>query len=325
MNTSKRSGLTLIELAAVLTAMGVGALAVSSAHSSLSEEARATKCLSNLQRGMNAVLQYTTEWDGVLPGPVHPQIFRQSNSSSGAVERHKSLSWHVGPYIAPDAPGTTDPSIPNPIVDELFRCPTATMISPDDAFSSSNCYATPKFNYVCNSFGPLSGPSTISSTEANQTDPPFYFGIWSLCNSYLFGNGRQTFLPKRLDSIRNASDEWAIGDAWYRRIPGGGGSRGGPSIQQWYGTYAIEIGNYFATIPSAPYHRTDIRIAKSHRSQNSVALPAIQFAGETNLAYMDGHVAPFVGSWTGPGNGGTVNPYWEVYGGEHSNVVTWYP
>ncbi len=323
MITLKRNGLTLIELAAVLTAMGVGALAVSSAHSSLSEDARATKCLSNLQRGMNAVLQYTTEWNGVLPGPVHPMIFRQSNSpGSGFVERHKSLSWHVAPYIAPDAPGTSDPSVPNPIVDELFRCPTATMISPDDVFSSGGCNATVKFNYVCNTWGPIGHAGTTLRQEANQTDPPHYFGLWSLCD-FTPTRSDIRWWPKRLDSIRNASDEWAIGDAWYRRILGGG-SRG-PQVQQWYGTFAPEIQSYLAAIPSAPYHRTNPRNAMSHRSQNSTTLPAIEFEGETNMAYMDGHVAPFVGSWTGQGNGGTVNPYWEFVGGEHSIVETWYP
>ncbi|GJM24114.1 MAG: hypothetical protein DHS20C16_05290 [Phycisphaerae bacterium] len=321
--SAKQRGLTLVEVGVVLAVMSAGLVAVSAAISSLSEDAQSTKCLSNLQRGMQAVLAYSDEHEGVLPGPMHPMIFRQRNDSpgGGAVERHKSMSWYVGPYLTPNEPAAYDPSIPNVEVDELFRCPTATTISPDSDFGGglSTCYSTPVFNYVSNTWGPiaLSNPSA----EPTHTDPPHYFGAWFFCDSSP-ERPDLSWWPKRLDSIPNASTEWALADAWYRRLPNG--PRGGSTVG-WQGTFAPQISSYLTVIPSAPFHKTNPRNAKSHLSQGFQVLPHIALDGETNMAFMDGHVAPFVGNWRYPGEGGTVNPYWDIYSGEHHTYDQWKP
>ncbi len=305
-----------MEVGVVITLMGGGLVAVTSAFNSMRQDAEASHCLSNLQRGMSAVLVYTTEHEGVLPGPVMPQIFRQQNGlpQDGVVERQKSLSWLLGPYLTPNAPAAYDPSVPNVLVDKLFRCPTASMLSPDSDFGSDTCYATPVFNYVCNTSGPI-GDNAQQATFSH-TDPPWYFGAWSLCDSSPENNPHYddiSWQPKQLDSIANADSEWAIGDAWYRRLPNAGG-RGPGLLRQWRGTFAIEVQGYFAAIPSAPFHHTNPRKARSHLSQGFTVLPYIAFEGETNMAFLDGHVAPFVGSWAEYGEGGTVNPYWDTFG-----------
>ncbi|GJM24091.1 MAG: hypothetical protein DHS20C16_05060 [Phycisphaerae bacterium] len=323
----RHRGLTLVEVIAVLAAMSISVFAVSAAHNAMTEDARAARCLSNLQRGMRAVLSYTVEHNGYLPGPVHPMIFRQENDTGApfGTEREHSLSWLLGPYITPGAPAASDPLIPNTVVDELFRCPTATIISPDRDFNSDSCYVTPVFNYVCNTWGP-NGPSGSSNPghSLDDTDPPNYFGAWFLCDSNPeFYENTISWRPKRLDSIRNASSEWAISDAWRRNItmPGGRGQSGRTHL----GTFAVSAQEYLSEIPSAPFHRTDLSNAKSHFTLGTTVLPDIPFDGETNQAYMDGHVAPFVGTWKTPGQGGTVNPYWEAWSGEHDFNEPWIP
>lgn len=323
-------GLTLVEVLVVLGVVGIGVIALAAAQSALSEEARTAKCMSNLRRGMTAVQEFTVEHDGNLPGPVHPQIFRELNAPGSYVfdqERIKSLTWLLGPYLTPGDPSVTDPTIANKDVDELFRCPTASMISPDrDFLSSGSCWSPKAFNYVCNTWGTIAPPgSTVSSASQspNETDPPHYFGAWFLCDSTP-ARSDVSWWPKRLDSIRNAGAEWALADAWYRRVPPPP-PRSGTAKRQWLGTFAPMAANYLSNLPSAPYHRINIRDAKSHRAHNSTVLPDVAFAGETNQAYFDGHVAPFVGDWTSLGEGGTVNPYWATFGGNHSSSEPWYP
>lgn len=324
---SRCRALTLVEVAVVLVAMGAGVLTLAAVHGALTEEARAAKCLSNLQRGMQAVLEYSVEYDGVLPGPVHPAIFRVIEDPSGlSTQREHSLSWLLGPYITPGDAAVTDPDIPNVVIDELFRCPTSTLISPDRLSSSGGCWGKTAYSYICNSWGPFGSPGSVfnpATAEAPSTDPPHYFGAWYLCDPSPNRSG-VSWRPKRLDSIRNASAEWAMADAWYRRIASGS-SRGGSVARQWLGTFAPHAAGYLANIPSGPYHRTNLRDVRSHRTQNTIVLPDIPLVGETNQAYFDGHVAPFVGDWKSPGQGGTVNPYWGIWGGEHSTSEPWYP
>jgi len=318
-------GLTLVEVAVVLAVIGAGMLAFATAHSALSEDARAAKCLSNLKRGMQAILEYTIEFDGVLPGPVHPVIYREiGDSLSPASDVDHSLAWLLGPFLAPDDPAVGDPNLSNRTADEVFRCPTAALISPDREFTSASCYTPKAYNYVCNSFGVLASPGApvpSSNTFFYQTDPPNYFGAWYLCDPTPV-RPDVSWRPKRIDSIRNASSEWALADAWYRRISSGG-SRGGTTIRLAIGS--MPVGSSFPVIPSAPYHHVDIRVAKSHWTQNAVTLPNIPLEGETNQAYFDGHVASFVGSWDSLGQGGTVNPYWQRFSGDHPQDEPWYP
>jgi len=43
------------------------------------------------------------------------------------------------------------------------------------------------------------------------------------------------------------------------------------------------------------------------------------------MSFFDGHVAAFKGEWKTPGDGGTVNPYWQSHGGSHPTSQPWDP
>jgi hypothetical protein len=154
-------GLTLVEVMVCTGLVGLVGWTAAGINSHLSEEARTAKCQSNLQRQINAIHQYTADYDGVLPGPVHPALRRFPESVLGpgpSPQRPKSLTWLLRPYFPVVGHSATNPDTPNPIVDELASCPTATMIVPDWTFpgaigGGSSCTATIPFSYVCNTWG----------------------------------------------------------------------------------------------------------------------------------------------------------------------------
>jgi hypothetical protein len=323
-----------VETGIVLGAIGLLSALAAGVSARVTEEARTAKCQSNLKRMIAAVHEYAADYDGTLPGPTHPAIKRHIYDIGGAnpgADRQKSLAWLLRPYLPPDGPADFDPGLPDPVIDEIMRCPTASMISPDEVFfneaagQDGACWRERPYSYVCNTWGPIGAPGTVIGSLADwqSTDPPHYFGAWYFCDPFP-GRPDASWCPKRLAEIPNASAEWATADAWYRRISAGS-SRPSQFKRQWLGTYAAQATNYLSLLPSAPYHRVPAREARSHRDQGSVILPAVAFEGETNLAYFDGHISPVRAGWINLGDGGTVNPYWSSYGGTHPLYEPWYP
>jgi prepilin-type processing-associated H-X9-DG protein len=323
------SAFTLIEAGAVTAVVVLGGTVLTAAMSGTAEDARSAKCLDNLRRAMNAISAYTADYGGFLPGPLHPAIIRGAHDlgdlpgDHGALseaDKKKSLTWFLRPYFPPVGDSATNPSTPNPIVDAVFTCPTAQMVAPDGDFYSSGQIITRPYNYACNSWGPqFTSPGQPDTTDQRwyHTDPPFHFGVWYYLDTQFeearFPGG--VWKPKRLSTIPNPGAEWAVGDAWYRRVPGGGVRRGSPRKREYLGVYPPQ--NSGSPLPSAPFHGVAPREVRSQRRQGIEPLPSIDFDGWTNLAYFDGHVSAFQGNWRELGDGGTVNPLWEQWGGEH--------
>jgi prepilin-type processing-associated H-X9-DG protein len=122
--------------------------------------------------------------------------------------------------------------------------------------------------------------------------------------------------PKKIESIKFASAEYSVGDAWYRRVAQAT-RRGTTPKREFLGTFPAI--NSESPLPSAPYHLVDLARVRSTRNQptGSGILPKIEFRGMTNLSYLDGHAAGYRGRWQEKGEGGTVNPFWALYGGRH--------
>jgi prepilin-type processing-associated H-X9-DG protein len=291
------------------------------------EDARSAKCLDNLRRAMNAISAYTVDYGGVLPGPLHPAILRSVHNygdlpgdhyALNELDKLKSLTWLLRPYFPPVGDSATNPSTPNPIVDAVFTCPTAQMVAPDGDFYSSGQILNRPYNYAINSWGPQfisPGQPDTSDQTWYHTDPPLYFGVWYYLDTQFeearFRGGM--WKPKRLSTIPNPGTEWAVGDAWYRRVAQG--PRRGQNKRECVGTLPSQ--NSGSPLPSAPFHGVAPREVRSQRRQGIEPLPSIDFDGWTNQAYFDGHVSAFTGNWQELGDGGTVNPFWAKYGGKH--------
>ncbi|MCB9866604.1 MAG: hypothetical protein H6816_08230 [Phycisphaerales bacterium] len=335
--------MTLIETAVAVGLVGMLGVLAAGVSADMAEEARTAKCQSNLRQMITAIHAYTVDYGGTLPGPVHPTIRRGmyslGPSQASSNDRVKTLAWLLRPYLPPVGPADSDPALPDATVDELMRCPTASLVIPDEQFDAvaglqTGCWRERPYSYVINSTGPTSyfaGSSMqVSTVDWAWTDPPHYFGAWAYCHSSPTSlSGRVSWCPVRIDEVPNAGAEWATADAWYRWIgrDGGLGSRPGQGfVRPWMGTFDLRtFGSYAPLIPSAPYHRTALSAARSHYESGNPVLPKIDFDGETNMAYFDGHVAPFRGSWLTTGTGGTVNAYWKFSGGTHSSGTIWQP
>lgn len=329
---------TLVEL---LVVVSIIALLISILLPSLQrarESARATKCLSNFHAQILAVLTYTSDYSGTLPGPIHPAIKRRlfdfgAGTSNVDADRQKSLTWVLRPYYGTRS---SDPNQENKMADDVSSCPTAEVIVPDSEFyaraaSQTSCWRERPYSYVANTWGPILNPGTApgsyTNTEWPQTDPPHYFGAWFYCDpSPVYAN--RSWKPKNIDKIKFAASEWSIADAWYRKVPGGA-TRGGLVKRQWLGTFAPQVdptSGQQPIIPDRPYHgvRTNT-VSSQHKSGSGADLPIINFKGRTNMSYFDGHAAAFSGQWVNLGDGGTVNPYWVPWGGKHPLSEPFYP
>lgn len=323
--TGRRRSVTLIEAGAVTAVVVLGGTVLTAGLSRTAEDARSAKCLDNLRRAMNAIQAYTVDYGGVLPGPLHPPIIRGAHNfgdlpgdyhTAGGTNRIKSLTWHLRPYFPPVGDSATNPSTPNPIVDAAFTCPTAQMVAPDGDFHSPEEFLNRPYNYTCNSWGPtayVNGSYHDLLPEWFHTDPPWYFGIWIYAQSVPGMTFVGVWRPKRLDAIPNAGAEWAVGDAWFRHVTVP--ARRGSNARAHVGT--IPLASPTTAMPAAPYHGVAPRRARSHWRSGIDQLPKIDFDGWTNQAYFDGHVSSFRGNWQELGDGGTVNPLWVYWGGEH--------
>ncbi len=317
-----KKAFTLVEL---LVVVSIIALLVSILLPSLNkarEQARAVKCLANLHAQAVAIQGYTSEYSGMLPGPVHPAIKRKLfsfDAGTNDADKKKSLTWLLRPYFSK---GYGDANREDTHSDAINTCPTATRIVPDQDFlnvQTGSCYDERPFSYVCNSWGVVQAPaSSVSSPEAHHTNPPHYFGAWFYCDSPTIRDGRVdiAWRPKQISRIKRPGEEWATADAWYRKVPTT--VQRGQTAKQWLGTFAVEPNaGYKPLIPDRPYHKIRSNTVSSHKRADKDLLPAIKFKGVTNMSYFDGHAAPFSGQWRNPGDGGTANPMWDDFGGPY--------
>ncbi len=326
-NVTRSRAFTLVEL---LVVVSIIALLISILLPSLTkarEQARTVKCMANQHSQGLAILTYASEYQGVLPGPIHPAIKRKVHSiTNDPVDRQKSLTWLLRPYYGKSL---GDPDREDKRSDEISSCPTAERIVPDQDFfdyQPSGSWQERPYSYVANTWGITEPGPSVSRSIASDTDPPHYFGAWFYTNPSPDVPG-VAWWPKNISRIKRPGEEWAVGDAWYRQTSTAGGRPGpGPATKQWYGTFVPELNNYLAIIPDRPYHRISSSKVSSHARTGKAVLPQIKFKGSTSMVYFDGHAALFFGQWRETGDGGTINPFWSDFGGKHvRSSYKWYP
>ena len=271
----QRWAFTLIEL---LVVVAIIALLISILLPSLAgarEQARSVQCLANLRSIGNGVWQYAQDYEGLLPGPLHPPVYRRTGGDENwpAMNPDTEQTWFLLARVAPIF--TTSDEFYR-YADRVATCGTAVGKNPDANFKpniNGNPNWSRPYNYLINSY--------------TNTEPKQYFG-WT--NIGVTWTGWQNFYrqnpdnlsyqpPKKIDKIRKPADEWAVGDAWwtFKRVmitPG--------NFQDTFlGTWQVprnppsdSSGMSHNPLPRAPYHRN---------------------GKGTNLVYFDGHGATFNG------------------------------
>ncbi|MCP4592632.1 MAG: prepilin-type N-terminal cleavage/methylation domain-containing protein [bacterium] len=322
-----RRAFTLVELLVVVSIIALLIAILLPSLAKARDQALTAKCLANLHSLGLTIATYTADYDGTLPGPVHPAIKRKLFSLTDDKDRQKSLTWLLRPYFGSGGAANRE----NTFADNISSCPVAERIVPDSVFfevasKQTGCWRERPYGYVVNSWGPngQAGSTFGGTPEWPSTDPPNYFGAWFYCDpSPSAHQGKVSWRPKKLERIKNASAEWAVADAWYRRIAQGAVRGGTEQKRQWLGTFAPHAGNYLPPIPDRPFHGIRSRDVSTHLDQGKEVLPEIKFNGLTDMLYLDTHAASQGGQWQGKGDGGTVNPYWERFGGKHTTDEPW--
>jgi len=244
------------------------------------ESARSVRCLSNLKTIGMGIMYYAQDHANVLPGPLHPPVFRLTGTGGSAggaqfqpmnpnTERPWFLLARIAKYM-----GGEDEVLRN--IDKLATCDTAVLKNPDSKFipnvSGNPSWSRP-FNYTINS-----DPNTLPSYYFGWTNTGYTWPGWVYENSR---DPNRFPPPKKIDWLKRVSDEWAVGDAWWNVkrvmiVPG--------QFQTFVlGTWRImksasnpldSSGMSHNPLPKAPYH-------KNGRG--------------TNLVHFDGHGSTFVG------------------------------
>jgi prepilin-type N-terminal cleavage/methylation domain-containing protein len=263
---------TLIELLVVVSIIALLIAILLPSLARAREQARALKCMANARSISAAVLLYVQDHN-VLPGPLHPPIYRLTadpDSPFGLMSETTQRPWFLLYRLAPIM-SKSDNFLR--FVEKVSECPTAKGKFVDSAFlppSKGGPPGNPEWSRPYNFL-----PNTWFNTK-----PQCYFGwvnigvTWEGFMNNVNGPNPTYHVPKPLEVIKRPGDEWMFGDAWWdiKTI------RVNPTTikKTLLGTW--QLGNDNPTnvsnnpLPKAPYH--------GGGDEN------VRY---TNLLYFDGH------------------------------------
>jgi prepilin-type N-terminal cleavage/methylation domain-containing protein/prepilin-type processing-associated H-X9-DG protein len=267
-----RRAFTLIELLVVVSIIALLIAILLPSLTAAREQARIATCLSNL-KSMGLGIQLYSNEHRVLPGPLHPPIYRMTVAEDPRFQKYPEDSFAVWFLLYRLAPYFSASDTYAEYADKVSLCPTALRVKGDEAFvpedkggPAHNPKHSRPYNYLVNSW--------------HNTQPECYFGwvnvgvTWKGWTNGLRDADTDLRRPSPLERVRRPADEWAVGDAWRHVdvvVPGPGAD----PIQTFLGTWQGSGGDSWVPLPEAPYHGSK--------------------KTGTNLLYFDGHAATFNG------------------------------
>ena len=290
-----KHGFTLVEL---LVVVSIIALLISILLPSLKkarEQAKSAVCLSNLRALGQGIMLYSAEYDGRLPGPLHPAVYREQTvgqyqgfNNTGATDSTKYLLERQLTYKLRAVMNQKGDGQKVNISDGVSICPSVErVLSPEhfERYAANTGRNVFPFHYAINNYGNDSAdPASGFSDNVQKTNPPNYFG-----GSPAPGSTAEPTPPVTLARIKRASDEWAVADAWYR-------TRNlaiFPFLQQ-EGTFQSNWSG--SSLTFTPPHRRSTNLTVFVNGDNERRTAAQTFAtkkkdGYTQSVFFDGHAA----------------------------------
>jgi prepilin-type N-terminal cleavage/methylation domain-containing protein len=281
-----RRAFTLIELLVVVAIIALLVAILLPSLRAAREQARSAKCLANLRSIGQGIALYIDENREMLPGPLHPPVYRKTGDEVGPDEPWYKMNertqrpWFLLARLAPLVMTGNEQFFE--YVDEVGTCPTAKGIKPDEEFIpdvNGNPHWSRPFNYLPNSWC--------------NTEPQYYFGSVNIGVDWegwyrFYMQGDPAYQPtQKITKVAQPSEEWAVGDAWwdFRRVFVSPGHFDDSLLGTW------QLNNCPDCDP--PHQPSNDSTGLSHNPLPRA--PYHKFGEVTNLLYFDGHGGSFDG------------------------------
>jgi prepilin-type N-terminal cleavage/methylation domain-containing protein/prepilin-type processing-associated H-X9-DG protein len=192
-----RHGFTLIELLVVIAIIAILAAILFPVFARARENARRTSCLSNLKQIGIGLMQYTQDYDELLPLLQYPHP-----EGGGDVKWNDAINPYLKSGSAPDKAGQkggvwTCPSSPAPEQTSHYGCSTILCINPSDGLKAVSLAA-------------VSTPSTVISVVEKGVCTNY---VWSIPH-FITTPGAWGATKDPATGEYDTANEHAVLDAW---------------------------------------------------------------------------------------------------------------
>lgn len=297
-----RSAFTLIELLVVVAIIALLISILIPSLQNVREQAKDVKCLANLRSMGQGVALYTADNLDALPSRLHPAIYKWRGrdvltNNPIQIMTGANLEYQENRFLSSFLKDVFNDghSLKDSVTDQVTTCPKLESINPEDnfiAFKQQTNKSVFPTHYVINNVGEANADTASPINGPRTTDPPYYFGFsppnlppWSGAEATLAARHQGVGASR----IKQASEEWMVADAWFRRRS----NAGLPTLQQEGPYQSVWSGE---ALPFFAPHRSRFKSYRfgspGERDNQASDVRNGKQDGRTMTVFFDGHAEP---------------------------------